>query len=118
MDYSGFINKINEKYPYISLEDATDLVDTATAKLYNLLYPYGEDIDTKTDFDVPKRYNYWIMCAVTEMIERQGISSAVGYQENGLHITFDNAQLSYGLISEITPFAGTPKRTVSDVGNS
>lgn len=38
-----------------------------------------------------------------EMIERNGMTSAIAYQENGISISFSREQLSKALIDEIVP---------------
>lgn len=103
MDYYTYIKG---KYAYLSNEDIDLLIESAKEVLFNLLYPFNVSIDLN-DFTVPKRYTMWVLRAVIEMIERAGISSATAYKENGLSFSFDRSQLSYGLISEITPKAGT-----------
>ena len=102
MDYLTYIKG---KYSYLNDGDVEVLISSAKEILINLLYPFDKSIDLD-NFDVPKRFTMWVARAIVEMIERQGISSAVAYSENGLNITFDRSQLSYGLISEITPYAG------------
>ena len=42
-----------------------------------------------------------------ELIERLGFSSAIGYRENGMAWTFDNAQISQSLMGLIRPTIGT-----------
>lgn len=103
MDYFEYIKR---KYDYLNNEDITILVDSAKEILFNLLYPCGASIDFDK-FAVPKQHKTWVLRAVIEMIERAGISSATAYRENGLDFTFDRSQLSYGLISEITPKVGS-----------
>jgi hypothetical protein len=46
------------------------------------------------------------MEACGELIERLGFDSTVGYKENNVSFTFDNAKLSKTLLSQIIPIAG------------
>lgn len=108
-DYVGYIKT---KYKYLTDDDIKAFVDMATEILMNQLYPFDKSIG-ETSFSIPTRHRMWILRCITEIIEREGISSAIGYAENGASISFDRSQLSKGLLEEIIPFMGTVNMTVA-----
>lgn len=107
-DYYGYIKT---KYTYFTDDEIKAFISMATEILMNRLYPYDKSIG-ETSFIIPKRYRMWILRCITEIIEKQGISSAIGYAENGVSLNFDNTQISNGLLTEITPYMGTVNMTV------
>ena len=86
-------------------DDARRIVNKAKAFYYGLKYPYEPDADESTHPITSFFAKNWITMACDEMVERLGFNSAVGYKENGMAWTFDNAQLSNRLCAMIIPCA-------------
>lgn len=106
MDFNA---KVKSKYPYLTNEDISSLVDKAKMFYYGLKYPcepFENEADKPISTFVGER---WILAACDEMIERLGFNSAVGYRENGVTWTFDGAELSDRLVSLIKPTIGVIK---------
>lgn len=101
-----FIAKVKSKYPYLTTEDTSDIVDKAKMFYYSLKFPC-EPYLTETDRPISTFVGQqWVLAACEELIERLGFNSAVGYRENGVTWTFDNAELSERLVSMIKPTIG------------
>ncbi len=100
MDYIG---KIIKKYPHLKddIEGVEDIFNVSKEILLNTIYPFDE---SRTE--IPPRKEYWVYRCMVEIIERNGISSAVGYEENGIKITFDRSQISQSLMEELVPQIG------------
>jgi hypothetical protein len=105
IDYNA---SLKSKYEYLSEKDVDLLFETAKNILYNLMYPFDMEGGYEA-FEVPKSKENWVYRAAVELMERSGISSVIGYRENKWQATFDRAQLSNALVSEIVPFGGVPK---------
>jgi len=97
------VMEIQKIYPYIPIEVLKYMSNNAVSILLDTLYPFD---DTKTIKDIPNRKENWVSRCVVEQIERKGFTSAIGYSENGINFKFDRAQISQGLIDEITPKGG------------
>ena len=101
-----FIAELTTKYPYLTMEDAFEIVQKAKMFYFALKYPCSPNASEETnpiDSFVGKR---WILSACDELIERLGFNSALAYKENGVSWSFDNAQLSDRLCSLIKPTIG------------
>lgn len=94
------------KYPWISAADATEIVDKAKMFYYSIVYKSDMTRNDDNDVDTPRK-TAWLIACCDEIVERSGCSSATAYRENGLQITFDHSQLSYGLIGMLAPVVGT-----------
>lgn len=100
MDY---LNYFKRKYPYIEDDDLDILEDTAKEILIHLLFKSFYNVSEEQKEVAYDRYKYWILRCMQEMIERNGMTSAIAYQENGISISFSREQLSKALIDEIVP---------------
>lgn len=60
-------------------------------------------VDEHGDPIVPKRWHGWVVSAAVEHYNRIGIEGQVGHSENGISRSYDSADLSKGLKSQITP---------------
>ena len=104
-----FIAQVKSKYPYLTLEDVSSVVDKAKMFYYGLKYPcepFQNEAEKPISSFIDQR---WILAACDEMVERLGFNSAIGYRENGVTWTFDGAELSDRLVSLIKPTIGVIK---------
>ena len=101
MEYFDIPLKIKKLYPHLNESFIEDMVECARDILLNTLYPFDDTIDK-----IPPRKNTWIYRCVLEQVERKGITSYLGFSENGIKATFDRSQVSQSLIDELTPEAG------------
>jgi hypothetical protein len=100
------VTKLLNKYPWLSLGEAKELVDTAIGIFYNLRYPCEPTASPETrpiDTFMDKRNVLWIC---DEIAQRNGFNSATGYRENGISLEFDGAWVSERLINSIKPIIG------------
>lgn len=100
-----FVARVRAKYNWLSFADATSVVDKAKLFYYSLRYPCDLSVDEENCPLVGFRVQQWILAACDEIVERLGFNSAVGYRENGVNWTFDNAELSKALMDMVTPVA-------------
>jgi len=101
---------IQNKYNHLSDDDVSSIYDIALAIYLSLSYPFDKSI-----LDIPEsdlRDMWWIQQCMIEIIERDGISSAIAYKENGLSLNFDSSYISSFLKNSIIPKAGVICRTV------
>lgn len=100
----GIISYLKSKYRHLKDADLDVMYDCAYDIMLNLRYPYHHDI-----MEIPEQYlakhKTWILRAMEEHIEREGMNNVSAYSENGVSITFDKAGISKDLISEIKPLA-------------
>lgn len=101
-----FIAQIRTKYPYLTTEDASEIVDKAKMFYFGLQYPCEPNADETTRPITTFFAKRWITSACDELVERLGFNSATGYRENGVAWTFDNAELSDRLCGLIKPIIG------------
>lgn len=95
------------KYPYMSEDDRTDVINRAKMFYYSLRFPCLPDID-ETSYPITGQNIIWCEMACDEIVERLGIGSATSYQENSISISYGSAQLSERLVSMLVPEAGVP----------
>lgn len=98
--------KVKIKYPWLSAEEAEELVDNGIGWFYTLRYPCeptasheNRPTDTFLDKWAVKR-----LC--DEIAQRNGFNTALGYRENGIQFTFDSSWISEGLKKAIVPIIG------------
>lgn len=106
VDYNAWLTT---KYPYLSASDVDDIVAKAKMFYYGIVYKALPTADETTNPIEGVRNENWIKACCDEIVERNGISSAVAYKENGLSMDFDNAQISLGLINMLAPIVGVIK---------
>lgn len=91
------------KYNHIREVDFEIMYDCAYDVMLNLRYP------TQNITEIPKDYmdkhKTWILRAMQEHIDKEGMTNVLSYSENGVSVTFDKTGLSKELVNEITPLA-------------
>ena len=106
MDYAI---RIKNKYPWLSMEDACEIVEKAKMFYYGIVYKSDISVYDEGNQENPRK-NAWIKACCDEIVERAGCSSATAYRENGLQINFDHSQISLGLINMLSPVVGVIKK--------
>lgn len=101
-----FIVKLKAKYPYMTDDDLSNIVDKAKMFYFAIKFPCEPEISEETRPITSFVGQNWILAACDELIEKFGFNSVVGYKENGVSWTFDNAQISDRLINMLTPTIG------------
>ena len=98
------INYYKNKYKYMTDEDLEIMYDCAYDIMLNLRYPVHNNIE-----ELPKEYlrkhRTWIFRAIQSHIDKEGMTNALSYRENGVTITFDKTGLPKDLVNEIVPMA-------------
>lgn len=105
MDY---VDRIKRKYPWLSEEDADEIIAKAKMFYYGIVYKSNITFYDEDDVDTPRK-SAWLNACCDEIVERAGCSSATAYRENGLQINFDHSQISLGLISMLPSVVGVIK---------
>lgn len=98
--------KVSIKYPWLSIEEVSELVENGIGWFYACRYPCeptasleNRPIDTFMDVWAVER-----LC--DEIAQRNGFNTALGYRENGIQFTFDAAWISESLRKAIVPIVG------------
>lgn len=104
-----FIALLRTKYPYISETDRLAILNKAKMFYYGAMYPSDPYASEETKPLNSFFANQWIIAACDELVEKLGFSSAIGYKENGISWTFDNAEISDRLMNLIKPTIGVIK---------
>ena len=87
------------------------MVNMATEKCLNLLYPYHED---RTGLTVPTMYTNWVTRCAKELYQMLGVEGLISYSENQLSWTKATDGISKDLILEVLPYAYTPLDAVEE----
>jgi hypothetical protein len=98
--------KVKNKYPYLTSDEVTELVDNATGWFYALRYPCDLTASKETRPITTFMDEWCVNRLCDEIAERNGFNSALGYRENGVSFTFDGAWISESLKKAIVPIAG------------
>lgn len=101
-----FIAEVKTKYPHLTTQDVATIVNKAKMFYYRAMYPCDPNADETNNPITTFSGQQWILAACDEFVERLGFTSAIAYRENGVAWTFDNAQLSKGLLNMIMPTIG------------
>lgn len=102
-----FYSIIRDKYSYLKDSEIDLLINRAKSILIDQLYPADLTIDYIT-YDIPNRFNLWIIDCVDELIERAGFSSYVSYSENGVSFKFSgDGSVSKALLARLPRMVGT-----------
>lgn len=103
MDIMG---KVKTKYPWLSTQEATELVENAMGWFYSLRYPCEPNADPENR-PIDSFMDKWAVERICdEIAQRNGFNTSLGYRENGIQFTFDSAWISDTLKSAIIPIAG------------
>lgn len=103
-DKEKCISYYKNKYKYLKEDDLSIMYDSCYEIFLKTKYPSNYSIK-EIPSNVLERNATWCLRAMQEMIERNGMTSAINYQENGITINFGRSGLSQSLIDEITPCA-------------
>jgi hypothetical protein len=106
MDFNA---EIKIKYPHMEMDDIKGITNRAKAIYYSLRYPCEPNACEKTRPLTTFKAQQWIIMACDDIIARYGFNNATGYSENGVHFTFDGAEISERLISMVKPIIGVLK---------
>lgn len=98
--------KIKNKYPYLTSEETTELVENAIGWFYALRYPCEPNTNKETRPISTFMDEWCVLRLCDEIAERNGFNSATGYRENGITFEFDGAWISESLKKAIMPIAG------------
>ena len=98
--------KIKNKYPYLTSEETTELVENAMGWFYALRYPCEPNINKETRPISTFMDEWCVLRLCDEIVERNGFNTTLGYRENGVAFTFDGSWISEGLKKAIMPIAG------------
>lgn len=100
------IVKVKIKYPWLSQEEVTELVENGIGWFYSLRYPCEPSANIETH-PIKSFMDSWAVRRICdEIAQRNGFNTALGYRENGVQFTFDSAWISESLKKVIVPFAG------------
>lgn len=89
-----------KRLPNYDEEDIDFLISSATA-----IYKSVTKFDT-----VATEHENWLQRACLELAERENFTGANSYSENGISVSYDRSQLSYGLLSELPNNANLYKK--------
>lgn len=117
MDSEVVIKKLQKRIPfnenifesdngYINI--LTCLYEDAKHIFLSIRYPFEEDY---SELDIPIKWENWILRCCVELYNISGNQGVKSYSENGLSWSKQTDGISVSLINEITPKAGTPKRS-------
>lgn len=100
------VTKVMNKYSWLTVGEASELVDKATGIFYQLRYPCEPNVSpaTRPITSFMDTRNVLLIC--DEIAERNGFNSSVGYKENGISFTYDGALVSDRLVDLIKPIIG------------
>ena len=100
------VTKVMNKYSWLTIDEATELVETAIGLFYGLRYPCEPfaNPETRPIESFMDKHNVFMICE--EIAQRNGFNSATGYRENGISYNFDGAWLSDRVVSSIKPIIG------------
>lgn len=102
----NIVAKVKNKYPWLSAEEANELVENAMGWFYVLRYPC-EPTASKETRPVDTFIDEWAVKRLCdEIAQRNGFNTALGYRENGIQFTFDSSWISEGLRKAIVPIVG------------
>lgn len=103
------VERIHEKYSWLTVSEVNSLVDNAIGWYYALRYPC-EPFADETSRPISSFMDAWAVERICdEIAQRNGFNTALGYRENGISFTFDSAWVSQALKNAIVPIVGVIK---------
>lgn len=103
-------DRVKLKHSIWSDEIVSLFIEKAKSICIDYLYPADMSVSVESfEWDSYPRLQMWVLDCVEELAEREGISSATAYKENGMSITFDRAQVSQALLDRLPRLAATIK---------
>ena len=80
-----------KKYPYMDKDDI-EFVEQSALSIYKSRTKYSE---------LKEEHENWLTRACIEIIEREGYTGSTHFSENGISVSYDNAQLSNAILGEL-----------------
>jgi hypothetical protein len=100
------VAKVRIKYPWLSPEEAVELVENGIGWFYSLRYPC-EPTANPENRPIDSFMDSWAVERLCdEIAQRNGFNTSLGYRENGIQFTFDSAWISEALRKAIVPIVG------------
>lgn len=104
-----FFVKVKGKYSYLTDDVINDVIDNAKSILIDQLYGTDLSVDY-LNYDIPNRFNMWILQCIDELIAKEGINTMTAYanqySENGVKLIWHNTGVSADLLARIPRLAG------------
>lgn len=98
--------RLVNKYPWLSSEQAEDLVKIATGWFYTLSYPC-EPFASEDTRPIDNAMDSWYVSIICdEIAQRNGFNTETGYKENGFTAQYDGAWISDRIVNAIKPIIG------------
>lgn len=101
-----FESRLKSEYPFMENEHIIRTVNRAKAIYYSAKFPCEPNVDETTRPITSFVAKEQVIMICTELCERLGINSIVGYRENGVSTNYEGAWVSSRLLSLITPVIG------------
>lgn len=100
------VAKVSSKYPWLTTEEAEELVENGIGWFYSLRYPCEPNASLENRPIDSFMDNWAVERLCDEIAQRNGFNTALGYRENGVQFTFDSAWISEALKKAIVPIVG------------
>ena len=95
--------KIMLKPDTVSDEELTALLEITKGAILNRRYPSGYSDKT----EVPVKYEHIQLQACVQLFNKKGAEGQSAHSENGISRTYESGDISYSLLSQVLPMAGS-----------
>jgi hypothetical protein len=102
--------EIRTRYPHLSKEDVEKIAEKAKYIYYRCKFPHQDNPEKDHPINTFLAKQDVLQIA-DELVERLGFNTAIGYRENGITWSFDDAWISKFTQRLITPRARTISRS-------
>lgn len=84
-------------------DEITSYLDTAGRKIVQIVYPYGNGIES-----VPDKYAITQCEVATFLINKRGAEGEVSHGENGINRSYGDADIPASMLRGVVPMVGVP----------
>lgn len=114
MSAGTMIKKVKVLCPKASEDTISVYLEMSVQAILNRLYPFIEAEEYYEVDGLPKKYEQLAIRICVYLIRKVGAEGQLSHTENGVHRTYESADIPQSMLNEVVPMVKVPGGSVND----
>lgn len=114
MSKASMIKKIKVLSPKTSDDAISVYLDMSVQAILNKLYPFSGSEEYYEEDGLPRKYEPLAIRICVYLIRKEGAEGQTAHIENGVHRSYESADIPQSMLNEVIPMVKVPGGSVSD----